>query len=465
MSRIVVDRLLQQQSIFQRRCGLGVNVLTREFHIKTRNQNASSMSDLKSLLSKAKVGGETKSHNSRDDGSNNKTYKGKSREFKKADFSSDPAGRDGSQIPYGNKKYPPREKEFKNRGDYSDKRLKLKNSPGGGKGKKDFKKTYKTRSGHDAEGEKRQRKKFLFLETGNDRDKDAAKRIIAMAMKENERGLVQVIKGGGVVEVVNVVDAFQDMVLSEKGIVIVGNRSIKADDEEKHGMGVGSKLLILKVVERQLAIKQYGDYLSEQVVEKLKLSRSNILDKQRKKKDDGGSGGRGELKVVQIGWNINLNDLTGQKKFEIENHLKKGSDVEIVFDERSFLDKDNHSFHSGGGGSTDSGSADKMEVYSKRRKELNEVERALRNKMLAIVEANLRELEGLPESNMLPKKGFLESRLLLRVKGIDRQDGESGREDKREKKRQEKVLKAEKIRQRREEKERLARETLKEFTL
>lgn len=462
MSRVMLNRILQQQSIFPRRCGLGVDNLTRGFHAKTKSQDASSMSDLKSLLSKASVSGETKSYNGREDGgSSNKPYKGKPREFKRAEFSSGSGTRDAGPTSYGNKKYPPREKEFKNRGDYADKRSKFKNSPGGGKSKRDSKNTYKARNGYDAEGEKRQKKKFLFLESGNDRDKDAAKRIIAMAMKENDRGLVQVIKGGGVVQVVNVVDAFQDMVLSEKGIVIVGNRSIKADDAEKHGLVVGSKLLILKVVERQLAIKQYGEYLSEQVVEKLKLSRSNILDKQKKKKDDGSSG---ELKVVQIAWNINLNDLTGQKKFEIENHLKKGSDVDIVFDERSFLDKDNHGSHGGASGA-DSASADKMEVYSKRRKELNDVERALRSKMLAIVEANLHELQGLPEANVLPKKGFLESRLLLRVKGIERPDADTDRDDKREKRRQEKALKAEKIRQRREEKERLARQTLKEFTL
>lgn len=469
MLRVVISRLLQQQQTTSGRCSLKVGILTREFHITANPLNASSMSDLKSLLSKAKVSAGNKSETHKDELNSHKPFRGKQKDFKKTDFSSNHGwnkekGKEGGQLSFSNKKYPPKERDNKDKTEFSDRRSKYKHQ-GPGKGKKGSRGSSKNRNSYDAEEEKRQKRKFLFLETGNDRDKDAAKRIISEAIKENDKGLVQVIKGGGVVEVVNVIDAFEGIVLSEKGIIVVGNRNIKQEDEDKHGLSVGSKMLILKVVERQLAIKQYGDFLSEQVVEKLKLSKSNILDKQKKRKDDGG---KGELKVVQVGWNINLNDLTGQKKFEIENHLKKGHDVEIVFDERSYLDKENSGFGGGGsggaGGGSDSGSAEKMELYSKRRKDLNDVERALRNKMLAIVEDNLRELEGLPESNIVSKKGFIESRMIIRVKGIDRKN-DNIREDKREKKRMEKALKAEKIRQRREEKERLARETMKELVL
>lgn len=321
----------------------------------------------------------------------------------------------------------------------------------------------KKREREEKAAAERERKKALlsFLETGNDRDKDAAKRIINESIAGNSKGLVQIIKERGEVAILNVVESFQGINLSEKGVIIVGNRNIKEEDDDKYGLEVGEKLVLLKVVDRQLAIKQYGDYLSEKVVEKLKLSNSKILNKQKKKNEDNS---KGEIKVVQIGWNISLNDLSGQKKFEIENHLKKGNDVDIIIDEKEYLEKDNYGPNNNSIGNEVS--SEKLEMYSKRRKELNEVEKTMRNKTLNLISQILNEIEALPSSNIGEKKGFMESRTILRVKGIDcKKKQEDAKKDKKEQKRLEKQQKAEKMRLRREEKERLEREQMQELTV
>lgn len=304
----------------------------------------------------------------------------------------------------------------------------------------------------------RDRERLAFLETGNDRDKEAAKRIISEAFKSNNKGLVQLIKPNSPVEVLPVVKAFTGIVLKEKGLLVVGHKNIKEEDENKHGMKVGDKLMILKIADREQVVKQYGDYLSELVVEKLKLSNSKILEKQKRgKKDDNKS----ELKIVQIGWSISLNDLKGQKKFEIENHLKKGDDVEIVIDEKDIIDKENSSQYVSSGNES---SADKLEIYAKRRKALSDVEITMRNKMLNIINDTLRSIENLPEANIGITKGYIESRILIKVKGIKREGGEE-KLKKKELKALEKKQRAEKIAQRRAEKEKLLAEQIQEISV
>ncbi|TID30110.1 hypothetical protein CANINC_001272 [Pichia inconspicua] len=302
----------------------------------------------------------------------------------------------------------------------------------------------------------RDRERLTFLETGNDRDKDAAKRIISEALKSNRKGLVQLIKPNSPVEILPVIKAFKGLILKEKGLLIVGHKNIKEEDENKYGLEVGDKMLILKVTDREQVIKQYGDYLSELVVEKLKLSNSGILEKQKRgKKDDN----KGELKIVQIGWNISLSDLKGQKKFEIENHLKKGDDIEIVIDEKDILDKENASQYVSSGNES---SADKLEIYANRRKQLSDVEITMRNKMLNIINETLRSIENLSEANIGATKGYIESRILIKVKGIKRKEGEE-KLKKKELKALEKKQRAEKIAQRRAEKEKLLAEQVQEI--
>lgn len=62
----------------------------------------------------------------------------------------------------------------------------------------------------------RDRERLAFLETGNDRDKEAAKRIISEAFKSNNKGLVQLIKPNSPVEVLPVVKAFTGIVLKKR---------------------------------------------------------------------------------------------------------------------------------------------------------------------------------------------------------------------------------------------------------
>lgn len=438
-------------------CGRTGTVMRRELHTSMARPN--SINKMKDLLSQAmKEGGSVHAANAksgdvlnRGNGDKRKSYD-RERTFKDKNLD-EKAGskRNGERYTKGKKN----EKMVS-----SGKRGHARERTGGKNEKRDYKNNRGEGSFRKDRERENKRQLLAFLETGNDRDKAAAKRIITEALKENKKGLVQVIKERGVVEVVQVVEAFQGMDLSEKGIVIVGNRNIKSEDDNKHGLNVGDKLLILKVVERQLCIKQYGDHLSELATAKLRLKNSVILDKQKKKKDDGG---KGEVKVVQIGWNINLNDLTGQKKFEMESHIKKGNDVDIVIDEKEYLDKDNLSFNNGA--SSNETSDDRMQVYRKRRKQLTEVEKTMRQKMLGIIDDNLRGIDNLPEAHIGDKKGFIESRMILRVKGITGKDKDTAKKDRKEQKQLEKAQKAEKQRQRREERERREKESMKELVV
>lgn len=327
------------------------------------------------------------------------------------------------------------------------------------------KKEFNGKQGFEKKDKKYRKEKYdkkedllAFMETGNDRDKAAAKRVLSEALQANKGGLVQLIREGGA-EIVKVYNAFKGLKLSEQGVIIVGNKRIKEEDTDKHGLQVGDKLLILKVVDRIQAIKQYGDYLSEQVVDKLKMSGSSILRKQNKDKKDGGRGK--EVKVVQIGWGISGNDLAGQKKFEIENHLKKGHDVDIIFDDKEQLDKDNYATANSG---PSEGSEQWQELQKRRRRELSDVERAVREKVIGKVGEILEGIERLPSTHVDGRRGYLESRTVIHVKGLLKKD-ENSKKAAKEAKAREKAEKAEKNRMRRLERERLEREQLKELTL
>lgn len=400
-------------------------------YLKTTNVRYNSINDLKNMLSQA---------------ANAKIESTSKPSFKKSE------GKIEWKKKNDKERYLKSDKERTPKGDYQKKEKSFKGDKQG-KGEKFSK--YDKQSKYSFR-EKKKKESLAFLETGNDRDKEAAKRIMSEALKNNSLGLVQLIRPNVGAEMLRVTKAYEGLSLKESGLMIVGTRNIKNEDEDKHGLKVGEKYLILKVSDRQQVIKQYGDYLNEVVVEKLKLKNSIILDKQKKgKKDDN----KNELKVVQIGWNINLNDLTGQKKFEIENHLKKGNDVEIIIDEKDVIDKENSSqYVSSGNESSD----DKLILYAKRRKDLNDVEFTMRNKMLKIIDDTLRSIEKLPEANIGETKGFIESRILIKVKGIVRKN-EDEKLNKKEQKALEKKQRAEKIEQRRLEKEKQLAEQMQEI--
>jgi hypothetical protein len=305
------------------------------------------------------------------------------------------------------------------------------------------------------------------MEGANDRDIDNAKRIVEEAVSMNKKGLAQVIRKGGDIKIENIVYGFVGLNLKEEGLMIVGHRAVKEDEVDilkalrdrnrnSANANVDPKLLIVKVVEREAAVKQYSDYLNEQVVEKLKLSNSTILAKQKRGKEEGG---RSDLKLVQIGWNINMHDLLGQKKFEIETHLNKQNDVEIVIDDKEYLDMDNQFGKSGSGCEV---TEEKMEIYKNRCKQLTDLETAMRNKTLNAVMEMLHEIEGLLESNIGAQKGFFESRLMIRVKAPAK-NTQLSKAAKREQKQLEKQQRAERNRLRREEKERARTEQLREL--
>lgn len=437
--------------------------LNRNIHVT--NKLNKDINDLKNLLSKMN---ETSSASNKNDKKTSgkkefKNYKGSNNELNNNNNTNHKNSKGISKSYHG-------KKEYKKNGEIinKDKTTKVFNNEKFKKNNNHNKRDPNFNMKKKNKNEEKRNEALIFLESGNDRDKLAAKRIITQSFKENNKGIVQIIKNGGIIEICNVIKAFEGIKLNEQGVIIVDNRIIK-EEKDCNELEIGEKMLILKIVDRENAIKQYGDFLNEQVVEKLKLSNSNIINKQNKnkKKEDNN---KNEIKIVQIGWNISLNDLMGQKKFEIENHVKRGNDIEIIIDEREYLDKDNL-FNNNSSNIHSSNSNDfndeKMEIYRKRRKELNEIEKTKRNKMISLIEDNLKELEGMPVNNIGVKKGYIDSRIIIKVKGIvNKKDKDNDKEkdkNKKEQKRIEKALKAEKMRLRREEKERLIKENMKEL--
>lgn len=427
------------------------HISTRKIHACKKLENASNAMDiLKKQLLNSNLGKDTQSNEKKRDFSkgNNKasSYNNKKEfSFVKKDFvKKDFVKKDFVKKDFVKKDY--NKKDF-NKRDSNSKDFTRKKHPS----KYTFNKKKESY-------EKKIKYDLGFLETGNDRDKAAAKRILSEAVANNKKGIIQLIVPKEPIKICQILEVYQSMILKDKGLIIVGSKNIDETNCDETKLDIGSKMIIVKLVDRDISSKQYSDYLAEQAVEKLKLSKSSIIDKQNKKKDDNNNSGGTEIKIVQIGWNISINDLTGQKKFEIENHLKKGNDVEIVIDDREFLDKDNSSNTT----SIFEANDDLMKLYNNRRKELTEAEKSKRTKILETIKENILSLEGLNQSNIGEEKGFFESRLIIRVKGVNKNDKES-KNDKKEKKRLEKAMKAEKIQKRREEKERLERENMKEI--
>ena len=319
--------------------------------------------------------------------------------------------------------------------------------------------------------EKRIKEIQTVFNTGNDRDKEAAKRIIKEVLESNKKGIVQIIREGGKVEYCHIYDSFGGMKLNEKGFLIVGNRNVKGRGEndeniDKFSLEEGEKVIILKVSDREQVIKQYGDYLNGKVVEILKQSNSKIIEKQTRGKEKESMGNGIGSKLVQIGWNISSNDLMGQKRFEIESHLRRGDDIDIVIDDREVLDKDNQFGNNGNDSKQFDNIEEKMVIYRNRRKDINEVERLRRKKVISKLKEMLSSVEGLLESNVGEERGYLESRIVMRVKGIKMKRGkEEDKKDKKEQRQMERQRKAERNAQRRLEKLKQQQEKLKEIVL
>lgn len=211
--------------------------------------------------------------------------------------------------------------------------------------------------------------------TGSDRDQQWAKIVIGK-LAEHRKSKIQLIKKGEVTNVKYMRDIFKGLDLRENGVVIVSEK----DGEVK-----------LKVVEQKVAMKEYSDYLAAKVTEQLREMDNSVVRRQDKnlKKEEGFKG-----KVVQVGWGITLNDLQGQKLFEVSKHLHKGFDVDIVFDERENLDKENS-------GST-------LRNFSN---ELEEIEAIRREKLLSLIADKLDQ-----DEIKFQRTGSINGRLVVSAK-------------------------------------------------
>lgn len=247
----------------------------------------------------------------------------------------------------------------------------------------------------------RPKKNEFTLSTGSDRDKKWAKIVITKAYKANA-GQVELIREGQVVKC-GIKECFKGLDLRTQGIVVVG--------ESKECMK-------LKVVDHEQAMKAYSDHLAKHVTEALRASDNSVVRKQDKnnRKEDTFKG-----KVVQVGWGITMNDLRGQKCFEVERHLAKGFDVDIVFDERRNLDKENV----GGNAQV-------------RRCQLEEVEALRREKILDLLQSHLETLGA-----KFSRDGAIDSRLVISAKALQR--AAPSKEEKRAAKATEKALRREKL--------------------
>lgn len=263
-----------------------------------------------------------------------------------------------------------------------------------------YKKSNPNRGNNQHKGRPPKKSDFEFT-TGSDRDKKWAKVVISSVFKSHTPK-IELIKGGEIVKC-GIRECFKNLDLSEQGIVIVSE---------------SDECIKLKQVKQELAMKAYSDYLAKQVTNALRASDNSVVRKQDKnnKKEDTFKG-----KVVQIGWGITLNDLKAQKRFEIERHLSKGFDVDVVFDDRRNLDKENV------GGNV-----------SHFKRELEEIEAIRREKVVTLLESQLEEFGAKSQ-----REGAINGRLVISVKSIEKKG--LSKEEKKAQKAAEKALRREKL--------------------
>lgn len=264
-----------------------------------------------------------------------------------------------------------------------------------------YKKSFGNKKGGHQHGSKHKKSDFE-LSTGSDRDQKWAKIVISTVFKSKAKQ-VELIKDGEVVKC-EIKDCFKNLNLRDHGIVVVSE---------------SDNCMKLKQVDHEQAMKAYADYLAKKVTDALRASDNSVVRKQDKnnKKDDTFKG-----KVVQVGWGITLNDLKSQKRFEIERHLSKGFDIEIVVDDRRNLDKENVG----------------RNFSTTNRRELEEIEAIRREKIVVLLETQLEEFGAKPQ-----REGSIDGRLVISVKSPEPKS--VSRDEKRAQKAAEKAARREKL--------------------
>ncbi|KAG7802791.1 hypothetical protein KL944_001683 [Ogataea haglerorum] len=261
---------------------------------------------------------------------------------------------------------------------------------------------------------------------GTAKDQDTLKLVFEKSREVNPKGLVQIIRKGENLGVMNFRTALAQIDLSKEGFLFMG--SVR---DQKFG-DVG----LLKVASPQKARKQLTKHLQQQKTQQLQEENPRLIAKQQKQEN---RQKEPDVKMVRVSWQITLHDLTSQKRHEVETQVKKGERIRIVVDDKDNFDAD-------------------VRVAGDE-KSLTELEATKRGKIESFLDELLEELGA-----EFHKEGEIYDKVSYDVKAQERKNELSPEEKKRLKllKKQEKQ---EKLRQRTEEKRRKAQEEIRILTV
>lgn len=271
---------------------------------------------------------------------------------------------------------------------------------------------------HDHKSNRRVKKQENLYKNATSRDIEAVKLIIEEVRRRNPRGLCKFVVNGQEKNDMNIYDCCKAVDFSHSGLMIVS--SGRKDDR-------GHSVPSVKEVDQKTARQIYSNHLSELATQSIKQKSPGLVRRQKRIKsvsaDIGGEGG--EYKVVRVSWQITPNDLSNQKRHEIESQVKKGVPLRIVFDDNDNFDRSLNRRH---------GNED----------DLGDVEATKREKVASFVE-ELMEAMGAK----FDREGTIKDKLMYKVKPVD---NKPSKEEKRRLKDEKKKLRQEKLEKRTAEK-------------
>ncbi|KAI0463285.1 Altered inheritance of mitochondria protein 23, mitochondrial [Komagataella kurtzmanii] len=253
-------------------------------------------------------------------------------------------------------------------------------------------------------------------QTGKERDREALKVVSDEVQSKYKSNNAIVILPTGNLEETQLSKTSLTLNLDEHGLQVVGE---KKDSK-------GRPVPLVKVVDRQTAIKNYSDYLHQQVTRKFSSSFRKAINTSNVANKD-------PWKVIKVSWNISLQDLASQKCNEIEQMLNKGQNVYILIGSKGVINK-----------SIDN-PEDLFNDQHKREVSLDDIEALRRQKIVDTLDSML---EALPTSS-IGNDGSISDKIIYKIKAQPKKDDKDEKKRLKELKKQERQ---EKIRLRTEKK-------------